>query len=114
MQKSPLAIVKERFKDKASLINAVKELATEDLWLARLNDDKGLPRVSNQKLLHLHDVLSQVKKEHGSRSKLIGAILTAEKRDKDAEYRNGLEKRSTPELLQILTASKKRGSAKAG
>ena len=108
MQKSPLALVKERFKTKQGLLDAVKALATDDLWIDRLNDDKGLPRVSNAKLLHLHDVLSQVKKDHGSRAKLIAAILKTEKRDKDAEYRTGLESKSTPRLFEIYRAAAKR------
>ena len=33
MKKSPLARVTETFKDKKSLIEAVKGLATDDLWL---------------------------------------------------------------------------------
>jgi hypothetical protein len=108
MQKSPLALVKERFKNKQALIDAVKALATDDLWNgARLNEGKGLPRISNAKLLHLHDVLSHVKKEHGSRKKLIDAIVAAEKRAKDADYRTGLEKKTTPALLdQFRVASK--------
>lgn len=108
MQKSPFTLVKERFQTKQGLIDAVKALATDDLWLDRLNDDKGLPRVSNAKLLHLHDVLSAVKKDHGSRAKLIDAILAAEKRTKDADFRTGLEKQGTPDLLQRLRATKKR------
>ena len=107
MPKSPLAIVSERFKNKAALIDAVKALATDDLWIDRLNEDKGLPRISNRKLVHLHDVLTQVKKEHGSRNKLIDAILESSKRGKDAGYRTRLEKQSTPALFSMLTVSKK-------
>jgi hypothetical protein len=108
MQKSPLTVVKERFKNKQALIDAVKALATDELWTDKLNEDKGLPRVSNAKLLHLHDVLSAVKKEHGSRAKLIAAILTAEKRTKDEGYKTSLEAKSTPALYQIFRAAKKR------
>ena len=107
MPKSPLASVTERFKDKDALVEAVKALATDELWLDRLNDDKGLPHVSNRKLLHLHDVLSQVKKEYGTRAKLIDAIVAADKRGKDAGYRARLEKRSTPSLLATAQLAKK-------
>lgn len=112
MPKSPLAIVTERFKDKAALIDAVKALATDDLWIDRVNEDKGLPRISNRKLVHLHDVLSQVKKDHGSRSKLIDALLESEKRSKDAGYRARLEKLSTPALFAQLTVANKRNAPK--
>jgi hypothetical protein len=112
MPKSPLAIVTERFKDKAALIDAVKALATDDLWIDRVNEDKGLPRISNRKLVHLHDVLSQVKKNHGSRSKLIDALLESEKRAKDAGYRTHLERLSTPALFAQLSIAQKRNAPK--
>jgi len=109
MPKSPLALVKERFKDKASLVAAVKTLATEELWNAgRLNEDKGLDHVSNKKLLHLHEVLTLVKKDHGSRAKLIAAVAEAESRSKDKDFLSGLEQKSTPALFQLLTSGKKR------
>jgi hypothetical protein len=108
MKSSPLAQVKDRFKDKDSLVAAVKALATEDLWLGRVNDDKGLDCVSNKKLLHLHDLLSDVKKTWGGRKGLVDAILEAEKRDKDAGYRARLEKQSTPRLADLARAAKKK------
>jgi hypothetical protein len=99
MQKSPLQQVKERFTDKAGLVSAVKELVKDDLWADRLNEDKGLELISNKKLLHLHDVLSTVKKEFGSRDKLIAAILEQENRTKDEGYKARFESWSTPRLL---------------
>lgn len=110
MPKSPLATVTERFKNKEALIDAVKALATDDLWIDRVNEDKGLPRISNRKLVHLHDVLTQVKKDHGSRAKLIDAILEGDKRGKDAGYRARLEKHSTPALFALLNVSKKKNA----
>ena len=41
MKKSPLTITKERFGDKAGLVKAVRELATDELWLDRVNAGKG-------------------------------------------------------------------------
>jgi hypothetical protein len=112
MPKTPFALVKERFKDKASLVAAVKTLATDDLWNAgRLNEHKGLDHVSNKKLLHLHEVLTAVQKEHGSRAKLIQAIVAAVARPKDKDYVTGLEQKSTPALFQILASGKKRSKA---
>lgn len=101
MAKSPLQTVKERFKDKAGLVSAVKGLMSDELWIDRLNDNKGLDRVSNQKLLHLHEVLSQVKSQFGSRAKLIDAIATASGRAKDAEYKQGLQRFPTPRLFNL-------------
>jgi hypothetical protein len=112
MPKSPLASVNERFKNKEALIDAVKALATDELWVDRVNADKGLPRISNRKLIHLHDVLSQVKKDHGSRSKLIDSLIETQKRGKDAGYRTRLEGRSTPELLAMYQLAQKKAAPK--
>lgn len=111
MKSSPLAQVKDRFKDKDSLVAAVRALATDEMWVARL-DEKGLDHVSNRKLLHLHDVLSEVQKAYGSRKGTIDAILKAEKREKDAGYRTRLEAQSTPRLLDHVRAATK-GEPKA-
>lgn len=108
MQKTPLEIVRERFNDKAGLVKAVRDMAGSDLWIERLNDDKGLECVSNQKLLHLHGVLTEVKAAFGSRDKLIAAVLEAQGRSKDADYRTGLERRSTPALWDLYRAAKKK------
>jgi hypothetical protein len=107
MKKSPLQIVKERFKDKAGLVAAVQALATDDLWLDRLSEDEGLELVSNAKLLHLHEVLTSLKSEFGSRKALIDAILKVEGRDKDADYRTRFEGWSTPRLWDYYGAKKK-------
>ncbi|GAB4215001.1 MAG: hypothetical protein OHK0013_40170 [Sandaracinaceae bacterium] len=104
MKSSPLAQVKERFTDKAGLVKAIEALATEDLWLNRVSEDKGLSCVSNRKLLHLHAVLSEVKSKYGSRAALIDAILKAKKREKDTGYRARLEKWPTPRLLDAVKA----------
>ena len=99
MKKSPRTAAEARFKDKTGLVAAVRKLATDDLWLDKVNEDKGLERVSNRKLLHLHDVLSEIKEKHGTRDGLIAAILEAEKRDKDDGYRTRLAAWPSPRLL---------------
>jgi hypothetical protein len=108
MPKSPLASVTERFKNKDALVEAVKAMATDELWIDRVNGDKGLPHISNRKLLHLHDVLASVKKEYGTRAKLIDAIIANEKRAKDAGYRARLEKQTTPTLYATAQLAKKK------
>jgi hypothetical protein len=108
--KGPLAQVKERFNDKASLVAAVKELATADLWIDRVDEDKGFDSVSNKKLLHLHDVLAEVKKEFGTREKLISSVMESSKR-KDDGYKTRLERLSTPRLMDELRAARKRAKA---
>lgn len=109
--KSPLALVKERFTDKDSLIKSLKELATEELWLDRLDQDRGLESISNKKLLRLHSVLSDVKKQFGSRAKLVDAILGQEKRAKDDGYKSRLGGLSTPRLFDQYKAGAKRAKA---
>ena len=111
MQKSPFQTVKERFTDKQGLVTAVKELAVKELWADRLNDDKGLLRVSNRKLLHLHEVISRVKSDFGSREKLIDELLALQKRLKDGDYRTRLQNFSTPKLWEAYQAAKKRAKA---
>ena len=112
-KKSPLTVVKERFQDKDGLVKALRDLATEDLWIDRVSQDKGFDAISNKKLLHLHTVLGEVKSQFGSRAKLVDAILTQEKRGKDEGYKDRLTRFSTPRLLDYYKASMKRAKAAA-
>lgn len=107
MQSSPLAIVKERFGDKAALVAAIEKL-TGDLWVSRTNEHKGLAHVSNAKLLRLHRIFSQVKEQFGTRDKLIEAILEIEKRVKDEGYKARLTKFPVPRLFDMYQSAKKR------
>jgi hypothetical protein len=120
MKSSPLSTVKERFGDKEKLVSAVKALATDDLWLTsrhgdaenvRLNAAKGLARVSNAKLIRLHDTLTLVKKDFGSRAKLIESILSLSKRAQDAGMKSKLEKLPTPELVDLQGSASRRAKA---
>jgi hypothetical protein len=112
--KSPLAIVKDKFGDKAKLVEAVKALATEELWLGRTSadrgGDRGLEHVSNAKLLRLHAVLREVKEKFGTRAKLIDEILAVEKREKDAGLKKRLETYPVPRLYDLLKSTKKRAA----
>ena len=77
MAKAPLALVKEKFGDKAKLVEAVKAFAADGgLWLAHANHET-LEHVSNSKLLKLHATFTAVKSEFGSREKLVEAIDVA-------------------------------------
>ncbi|MGE0790060.1 MAG: hypothetical protein AB7S26_30575 [Sandaracinaceae bacterium] len=109
MTGSPLAQVKERFGSKEDLVKAVRDLATDDLWLDRVSEDKGLERVSNAKLLRLHATLSAVTKEFSSRSALLDAICKAEKRT-DAGYRERLERWPLPRLYDRYVVAQRRAS----
>jgi hypothetical protein len=113
MKASPLAQVVQKFGSKDKLVEAVKGLTDGELWIDRVDEGKGLERISNRKLLHLHDVLSEVKKSFGSRAKLIEAILKAEKRDKDDGLKARLEGMSTPRLLDHHGAAQRRAKRRA-
>ncbi|HEY4107176.1 MAG TPA: hypothetical protein VGM44_24925 [Polyangiaceae bacterium] len=112
MKKTPVSQVKERFESKEKLVAAVQKLATQDLWLDRVSSVKGLGRVSNAKLVRLHDVLTDAKKRFGNRDKLIGSIVELKKRAKDKGYASKLAEFTLPQLLD-LHASAERANKKS-
>jgi hypothetical protein len=111
MANSPLSLVKEKFETKAKLVEAVQKLATDALWLDRVNADKGLGRISNAKLLRLHASLEDAKGRFGSRAKLIDAIRSLEKRSKDDGYKTRLSAYPLPRLIELHDAAAKRATA---
>jgi len=108
MKKSPLQIVNDRFGSKEKLVETVQALADGGLWIERINKDKALDNVSNRKLLHLHDVLSAVKDEVGSRDKLVAAVAKLEKREGDEKHQETLAAMPTPRLWDRYQAAKSR------
>jgi hypothetical protein len=110
---TPLATVKEKFGEKAKLVEALEKLTGEDLWVSRTNKDKGLAHVSNAKLLRLHATFTTVKEKFGTREKLIDAILELEKRSKDAGLRQKLLAWPVPRLFDAYKSSAKRHGAPA-
>ncbi len=112
--KSPLSLVKDQFGDKAKLVAAVEALAkSDDLWVSRLNADKGLAHVSNAKLLRLHATFKAVEAKFGTRAKLIDAIAEIEKRAKDAGYKTRLAAYPVPRLWDMYQSASKRAAAPA-
>ena len=109
--KSPLALVKEKFTDKKSLVTAVQKFTGEELWVAKTSKNKGLAHVSNAKLLRLHGIFTEVKGKFGTREKLIDAILEIEKRTKDAGYRARLLEWPVPRLYDTYKSTAKRNAA---
>ena len=113
MKKAPLLQVKERFGSKEKLLEAVEKLATDEVWIDRYSEIKGLQSVSNAKLLRLHDLLTDVKERFGSRDQLIDAIVQLEKRTKDEGFRSRLGRYPVPRLLDLhraVTRRAKRGA----
>ena len=105
MKKTPVSQVKERFESKEKLVAAVQKLATAELWSDRVNSAKGLGRVSNAKLVRLHDTLTDAKKRFGSRDKLIGSIVELNKRVKDKGFAAKLAAYPLPQLLDLHAAA---------
>lgn len=110
MKTSPIQQVKTSFGEKAKLVSAVQALATESLWLDRVNPDKGLAKVSNTKLLRLHAALTRAKDQFGSRDALIGAVLTLGKRSKDDGYKARLAGYPVPRLLDLHDSLSKKSA----
>jgi hypothetical protein len=113
MKTSPIQQVNANFGDKAKLVSAVQALATDALWLDRVNPDKGLAKVSNAKLLRLHAALTRAKEQFGSRDGLIGAVLTLGKRGKDDGYKARLASFPVPRLLDLHDSLSKKSAPPA-
>ncbi|HTV26109.1 MAG TPA: hypothetical protein VMG12_45750 [Polyangiaceae bacterium] len=113
MKTSPIQQLKANFGDKAKLVSAVQALATESLWLDRVNPEKGLAKVSNGKLLRLHAALTRAKDQFGSRDALIGAVLTLGKRGKDDGYKARLATYPVPRLLDLHDSLSKKAAPPA-
>jgi hypothetical protein len=109
--KTPLTLVKEKFGDKAKLVDALEKLTGEELWVARTNKDKGLAHVSNAKLLRLHATFVLVKEKFGTRDKLIAALLEIEKRNRDTGLRQKLSEWPVPRLFDAYKSALKRSTA---
>jgi hypothetical protein len=106
--KTPSQTVKEKFGEKAKLVEAVQKFVGQDLWVARENEDKGLAHVSNAKLLRLVDTFTKVQAKFGTRAKLIDALLEVEGRSKDTGYKVRLEEWPVPRLFDRYQAFSKR------
>jgi hypothetical protein len=112
--KSPLATLKDKFGDKAKLVAELETLTkSDDLWVNRLNESKGLAHVSNAKLLKLQATFAAVKEKFGTRAKLIDAICEIEKRAKDEGYKTRLGNYPVPRLWDMYRSSSKRSETAA-
>ena len=114
MKKSPLGTVKDKFGDKSKLVEAIKAFQQGELWLGRMQSDrggeKGLSHVSNAKLLKLHQTFTAVKEKFGTRDKLVGAILDLEKRTKDEGYKKRISAYPVPRLYDHYRSAKKKSA----
>ena len=113
MKTTPFQQVKANFGDKAKLVSAVQSLATDALWLDRVNPDKGLAKISNTKLLRLHAALTRAKDQFGSRDGLVNAVLGLVKRDKDEGFKARLGTYPVPRLLDLHDSLNKKSNVPA-
>ena len=112
--KNPLAALKDKFGDKAKLVAELEKLTKdEDLWVNRLNANKGLAHVSNAKLLKLQATFAAVKDKFGTRAKMIDAIAEIEKRAKDEGFKARLGGYPVPRLWDMYKSAAKRNGAAA-
>ncbi len=112
--KTPFGAIKEKFENKAKLVAELEKLTKDDdLWVSRLNANKGLAHVSNAKLLKLHATFAAVKEKFGTRAKLIDAIVEFEKRAKDDGYKARLGAFPVPRLWDMYRSASKRAGAAA-
>ena len=77
------------------------------MWIDRLGA-KGLNRVSNAKLLSLHDKLKGAQEKFKSREALVDEILGMMKRSQDAGLRSALNAYPLPRLLDFTAACRKK------
>ncbi|MGZ3418446.1 MAG: hypothetical protein ACXVEE_11310 [Polyangiales bacterium] len=112
MSKSPAQIVKEKFGEKKKLVEAVQQFVNQDLWVGRENEDKGLARVSNAKLLRLLGTFTAVQAKWGTRAKLIDAVVEAANRTKDAGYRTSIANWPVPRLFDAYKSLTKQSAPK--
>jgi hypothetical protein len=111
MAQSPLAALKAKFESKEKLVAELEKFTkSDDLWVGRLNESKGLAHVSNAKLLRLHATFTAVKEKFGTRAKLIDAIADMEKR-KDEGFKIRLGKFPVPRLWDLYQSATKRQAA---
>ena len=87
MKQTPISQVKERFGSKDKLVEAVRALGKDGLWIDR-EGDRGLGLASNAKLLRLHDRLTEISADFKNRDALIDAIAKAKKHENDKDFRN--------------------------
>lgn len=108
MTKSPMKTVAEKFGGKDKLVEKLSDL------LERGEESKDelkarLLAASNQKLLRLHRIATEMKDGFGgSREKLVDGILGKLNRIKDADYKTKLLAYTPGKLLDLYNSLSKR------
>lgn len=109
---SPLQIVKDRFGDKAKLIEKLAALVETQGGESADEHKRRLRNVSNAKLLHLL-ALGEKAKELGGREAIVKKILELKNQPKDHEYGDKLKKLPLGKLVDLF-GSIQRAAKSAG
>ena len=108
MKKTPLQEVVERFGSKEQLVKELKELFDQGkLFENKLNPDKGL-RLSNAKLLKLHQVATEVKERFTTREKLLEDLSKMLRKAKDEDFKARLGRWGLPRLWDYYQSVQKK------
>jgi hypothetical protein len=108
----PFARMKALYGSKDKLVEKIAgTLATDGEDEGALKD--RLLKASNAQLLKLANVAEQVKKQYGSRDKLVDALTKALSRAKDQPYVAKLATFSLPRLYELARAAERRAKAAA-
>jgi len=110
-KQTPLQEIKERFGSKDKLVKELKGMFDKgDLFVERLNPDKGIAHVANAKLLKLYDVATEVKERFSTRAKLTEDLLKTLKREKDEGFKEKLDRWGLPRLWDYYKSVTKKNS----
>ncbi|MBN2342140.1 MAG: hypothetical protein JXX29_03425 [Deltaproteobacteria bacterium] len=116
MKKTPLQKINDRFGSKDKLVAELKAMFDKgDLFVERLNPDKGLASVANAKLLKLYDTAQEVKEKFKTRDNLITDLLEKLGRAKDTGLKERFDNWGLPRLWdyhKTLNRKLKKESAK--
>jgi len=110
-KKTPLQEIKERFESKEKLVKELRSLFDKgDLFVEKLNPDKGLAHVANRKLLKLHEVATEVTERFTTRAKLTDDLLKMLNREKDAGLKDRFNNWGLPRLWDHYKSVKKKSA----
>ncbi len=111
--KTPLSVVTKQFGSKEALVKEIEKLtAKKDLLSDRLSD-KGLERVSNEKLLRLHRLITEVQGKFAGRGALVDAYLELRGRSKDDPYRQKLMTYTLGRVYDMYRVALRKAKVKA-
>lgn len=109
-KKTPLQLVKEMHGGKDKLVDKLMGLVergeeSKDELKTRLKS------AANSKLLRLHDVLTEIQEQFGSKEKLVDGVLDLKNRVKDTDYRDKLLAMSPTRLMDLYRSTHRKSRA---